>query len=446
MSVQQIECAVELRDRIAAGAVKAADVAKAAIERIEALEDSVRAFAWFDPAFVLTQAAELDRYRKTGRDLGPLHGVPVAIKDIIDTAKIPTENGSAVDAGRVPSRDAFVVARLKQAGALIMGKTVTTELAFMDPGVTRNPHNPDHTPGGSSSGSAAAVAAGMVPLAIGTQTAGSVIRPASFCGAFGFKPSFGMIPRTGILTQAPSLDTVGVFANSVAGAALLAETLAGYDEKDLATGTMPVPHLLAGAQSLPPVEPAIALVKPPGWENADKVMQDGFDELAGFLGENCIEVALPPHFDQHMQLRETVQLAELAKSYYRYSEQEKAIGPKVLQAIRSGAKIPVRDYLAARDWPAIYNAALEEILDRFDFILTPAAPGPAPKGLSDTGNPVFNGLWTFCGVPCITLPLMATPEGLPMGVQLVMRRGEDGRLLRNAAWLTRLVRSAQADG
>src|SRR5690606_29775901 len=227
--------AVELRDRIAGGALKAIEVAEACMTAIEAQEAEIGAWAHIDRAHVLDAARALDEYRSRGRPLGPLHGVPVAVADVIDTARMPTENGTGIDAGRRPGADAFVVRRLKGAGALIVGKTATTELAYRAPGKTRNPRNPAHTPGGSSSGSAAAVAAGMVPLSIGTQTLGSVIRSASFCGVVGFKPTFGAIPRSGVLAKAPPLDTVGVFAGSIAGAAMLGDCLYGYDAADPAT-------------------------------------------------------------------------------------------------------------------------------------------------------------------------------------------------------------------
>ena len=227
--------ALDLRDRIAAGATKAVEAVEACLARIEATEPEVQAWAWLEGAHALEQARALDARKGTGRALGPLHGVPVGIKDIIDTARIPTGNGTPIDAGRVPTRDAAIVARLRAAGAVIMGKTVSTELAYMHPGKTRNPHDPARTPGGSSSGSAAAVAAGMVPLAVGTQTGGSVIRPAAFCGTVGFKPTFGAIGRTGVLTQSPSLDTIGVFARDSADAALIADALFGHDPDDAAT-------------------------------------------------------------------------------------------------------------------------------------------------------------------------------------------------------------------
>ena len=287
-----------LRDRLASGAVKALDLAEACIARIEAREPDVQAWAWVDPDFARHQARALDAHRQAGRPIGPLHGLPVGLKDIIDTAKIPTENGCAQDAGRVPIIDAALVARLKAAGAVIMGKTVTTELAFLQPGKTRNPHNPAHTPGGSSSGSAAAVADGMVPLAIGTQTGGSVIRPASYCGITGYKPSFGAIPRTGVLMQSPTLDTVGVFARTPCDAAMFAEALWGHDAGDTATSPEPAPRLEEVAASDPPIRPLFAFVKPPGWEDADPQLHAAFDELTGTLGDQVFEVTLPRAFEE----------------------------------------------------------------------------------------------------------------------------------------------------
>lgn len=430
--------AVEMRDRLASGALRVAELAKACLDRIEAREETVQAWAWFDPEQVEKQAAALDRHRTSGRSIGLLHGLPVGIKDIIDTKGVPTENGTILDSGRVPVDDAFVTARLRQAGALIMGKTVTAELAYLGPGKTRNPHDPDHTPGGSSSGSAAAVADQMVPLAIGTQTGGSVIRPASYCGVVGYKPTFGSIPRTGVLSQSPSLDTVGVFGRTVEDAALLAESLFGHDPGDPATTPAPAPGLLSLAQSDPPVTPAIAFIRQPAWDDADPEMMEAFSELTDALGDICAEVDLPDPFAQALQLRECVNHAEMAKAYYHYEKRGRdRLSPQMLEALDDGNGILARDYLSARDWPTILNAGLEEIFQRFDAIVTPAAPGPAPKGLDSTGSSVFNGLWTFCGTPAVTVPLLAAESGLPIGVQLVARRGDDGRLLRTARWLIR---------
>jgi len=425
-----------LRDRLASGALGAQELVESYIARIEAREPEVGAWAWFDPEFARAQARTLDGYRRAGRPLGRLHGLPVGLKDIIDTARIPTENGCTHDKGRVPLHDAYVVERLKKEGAIIMGKTVTTELAYMHPGKTANPHNLAHTPGGSSQGSAAAVADGMVPLAIGTQTGGSVIRPASFCGVTGYKPTFGAIGRRGILTQSPTLDTVGVFASDPAGAALLAEVLFGYDADDAATALQPAPALHAAAVSAPPIPPVFGFVRPPGWENADPQMRDAFDELIGALGDQAFEMPLPAVFEHASEQRKLINFAEMSYHYYPYwRDATDQLGSVTCEAIEQGNKVPARDYLSAKDMPKLLNAALEELLTRCDVLLCPAAPGPAPKGLDTTGDPIFNGIWTFCGTPCVSVPLLTSLEGLPMGVQLVGARDNDARLMRTAQWL-----------
>ncbi len=424
-----------LRERMATGALKAAEVAEAYLAAIEAREETVRAFVWHDPDFVRHQAAELDRFRGTGRPLGRLHGLPVALKDIIDTAKIPTENGAAMDKGRIPKQDAWIVARLKAEGAVIMGKTVTTELAFMQPGPTTNPVNPAHTPGGSSSGSAAAVAAGMVPLAIGTQTGGSVIRPAAFCGVTGFKPSFGAIPRTGVLKQSQSLDTLGVFAHDAEDAALIAEVLFGHDPGDLATAPQPAPNLLQIAASDAPVAPTFAFVQMPGFEGAHPDTRAAFHELTGALGEQCFEAPLPNIYNDAAALRERINFAEMAQNYHRYDMPESGLSDKTRAALEKGRAVTAKEYLAALDWQRVLASGVDEILARADAILCPAALGPAPEGLASTGDAIFNGLWTYLGLPAVTLPLLQAESGLPMGVQLVGCKGDDARLLRTARWL-----------
>ena len=425
-----------LRDRLASGALDALALVESYIARIVEREPQVGAWAWFDPDFARAQARALDAHRRAGRPLGRLHGLPVGIKDIIDTARIPTENGCPLDAGRVPIRDAWIVARLKKEGAIIMGKTVTTELAFMHPGKTANPHNLAHSPGGSSQGSAAAVADGMVPLAIGTQTGGSVIRPASFCGVTGYKPTFGAIPRTGILPQSPSLDTVGVFASDPAGAALLAEVLFGQDDGDPATHTEPAPALLTATRTPPPLPPVFAFVKPPGWADADPALHAAFAELVAALGDQVFEVSLPDIFAEAAAQRQRVNMAEMAYHYYRYwRDGADRLGPATRAGIEAGNATAARDYLSARDVPRVLNAALEEIFNRCDAIICPAATGPAPRGHDTTGDPIFNGLWTFCGTPCLSLPLLIDAGDMPMGVQLVAARGNDTRLLRTAQWL-----------
>lgn len=435
--------ALDLRDQLNSGALRVTEVAEATLAAIETKEPDIGAWAWLDGDFVMRQARALEDLRATGRPMGPLFGLPVGVKDIIDTAGLPTENGTVLDAGRTPAKDAFLVAQLRRAGAMITGKTVTTELAFFAPGKTRNPRNTDHSPGGSSQGSAAAVAARMVPLAVGSQTSGSVIRPAAFCGIVGFKPSFGAIPRTGVLSQSPSLDTVGVFANSVEDAALIADCMFGYDSGDPDSLLQPAPRLLDVAQSEPPVMPALAFVRQPAWDDADSDTHAAFAELIDVLGEQCDEVELPEAFAAARSQHEIVNLAEIAKNYHAYEARGRdRLSSQMQAALDKGKAITARDYLAARDWPTVLNAGLEAIFDRYDAVLTPAAPGPAPKGLDSTGNPAFNVIWTFCGTPAITLPLLSAGNGMPMGVQLVGRRGEDGRLLRTARWLAaRLVES-----
>ena len=436
--------AVALRDRLATGAVSAEAVTLACLSRIAEAEPQVQAWAWLDGDAALDQARALDRLRQSGRAIGPLHGLPVGLKDIIDTRGIPTACGIASEAGRVPSEDAWIVARLKAAGAVILGKTVTTEGAFMQPSKTRNPHAPDHTPGGSSAGSAAAVAAGMVPLAVGTQTGGSVIRPASFCGVVGLKPSFGLIPRTGILTQSPFLDTVGVFARSVEDAALLAGVLAGHDPADPATEPRPDPRLLDIAQSKVPVTPMFALVRPPGWDDAHPDMRAALEELAEVLGDQCFEAPLIG-LDEVASIRQRINFAEMAKCYYALERRGRDTLSEVLKAaIDEGKAVLARDYLAALDWRALMTAALDPIFERCDAIICPAAPGPAP-GMETTGSAIFNGLWTLAGTPAVTIPAFSAANGLPMGLQLVGRRGEDARLLRTARWLAAHLETLSKD-
>ena len=440
--------AVALRDRLASGALRAGELAAACLDRIARCEPEVGAFAWLDGDDVMAQADRLDALRRSGRSTGPLHGLPVALKDIIDTRGIPTENGCALDRGRVPVEDAWVVARLKAAGAIILGKTVTTELAYLAPGKTRNPRAPGHTPGGSSSGSAAAVAAGMAPLAIGTQTGGSVIRPAAYCGVVGYKPSFGAIPRTGILTQSPSLDTVGVFAGNVADAALLAEVLFGHDPADRATVPAAPPRLLSTAQAAPPVAPTLAFVRLPGHEAAEAEMAAAMAELVAALGERCFEAPLPNAYAEAAAIRARINFAEMAKCYYGYEARGRdVLAPETLAALDEGKAVLARDYLAALDWPDVLYAGLAEILERCDAILCAATPGPAPAGLGSTGSAIFNGLFTLVGTPVVTLPLFEAADGRPMGVQLVGRRGDDARLLRTANWLsTHLATLEPEDG
>ncbi len=428
-----------------AGELSAVEYVGACLARIGEREDAVQAWTHLDPAYAVEQAEMVDAARASGRPTGPLHGLPVGVKDIFDTADMPTENGSVLNAGRTPAADAHVVSRLRAAGAVIMGKTVTTEFAVYGPGKTRNPNNPEHTPGGSSSGSAAAVADGMVPLAIGTQTNGSVIRPASFCGCVGFKPTHGLISRAGALKLSRALDHVGVFARDVADASLLADVLVGHDENDPDTRPHAPLRLFETAAGEPPLKPRFAFVKTAAWPQADAEAHAAFSEFAEFLGDACDEIPLPAPFEGAIDTLATIMNADLAKNLGRYFEHgRERISDVLTGMIENGRKVLAIDYQIALDWREVYYAGLSEIFDQYDAILTPATLGTAPKGLHATGSPAFCSLWSLTGVPAVTLPLMQGENGLPIGIQLVGPRNDDGRLLRAARWLAAHVEAADA--
>jgi Asp-tRNA(Asn)/Glu-tRNA(Gln) amidotransferase A subunit family amidase len=410
---------------------------EACLARIGEVDARVEAWAFLDPDHALAQARALDQLRLEGKPIGPLHGVPVGIKDIFDTADMPTENGSAICAGRTPSRDATVVALLRAAGAVIMGKTVTTEFAYFSPGKTRNPHNSEHTPGGSSSGSAAAVAANMVSLAIGSQTNGSTIRPAAYCGVIGFKPTHGLISRHRVFALSRTLDHVGLFARSIDDIALLAEQLVVYDDNDPDTRPRArIPFIQVAAEE-PPLAPMFAFIKTPMWERADEETKEGFAEIIEQLGSQVEEVELFPSAAEAWQWHQTIMAAEMAFNLEReWKNGRERLSEKLRAQIEHGREVRTADYLNAlsRIKP-IHESFVELYEQRYDAILTPAAPSAAPKGLSSTGDPAFCTLWTLCGMPCITLPLLQSADGLPIGVQLVGPRDGDARLLRTARWL-----------
>lgn len=434
---------VDLAEQLRDGAVSSEQVVVAHLERIEAVDGDIEAWAALDPDYALEQARAVDAIRASGMPCGPLHGMPVGVKDIFDTLDLPTENGTVIDAGRQPTEDAAVVAQLKQAGAVIMGKTVTTELACYGPGKTRNPHNSAHSPGGSSSGSAAAVAAHMVPLAIGTQTNGSVIRPAAYCGTVGYKPTHGMISRHGVLPISRQLDTVGVFARDLGGVAMLADALTAYDARDRDMHPRCRPHLFETASAEAPLDPVLAFAPTPIWEHASEDARGGFSELVEFLGENCDTIALPEPFERAIGWHRLIMCADIAKSFVGYAERGvDRLSPTLREMIDEGREVFAVDYNRAIEWIDVLNAGLNEVFDRYDAILTPATTGEAPAGLESTGSPMFCSLWTLCGVPAVTLPLLEGEHGLPIGGQLIGRRGDDGRLLRTARWLAQRAAAA----
>lgn len=407
---------------IRAGTLTSEQLVRDCLARIEEAEPTVRAWTFLDPQLALEQARAADRLQRSGAALGALHGLPVGVKDIFDTADMPTENGTVLHAGRRPAQDATVVARLRRAGAVILGKTVTTELAVYAPGKTTNPHDPRRTPGGSSSGSAAAVAARMVPLAIGTQTNGSVLRPASYCGVVGYKPSHGAIPRDGVLKQSSVLDHVGVFARTVEDCALVAGALSGVQ--------------LAPADGPLSAPPRIAFVQTPVWPNATPAAQAAFTAFVAARRDFVRELELPPHFDHALACHRTIMVADLANNFEReYATGRDRLSPTLREMIEEGQRVTGAAYSRACDTRAALRQELQAFFAGCDAILTPATAGSAPLGLASTGSPMFCTIWTLCGAPAISLPILRGEEGMPLGAQLVAAQGQDAQLLRVAKWL-----------
>ena len=349
--------ATQAGEKISKGEITSEELVQACLERVEQVDGAIEAWSYLNPDYALDQARKLDIIRQDGGPIGPLHGIPAGIKDIIDTAHIPTELGTPIHAGRVPFKDAWVVSRLRQAGAVIMGKTVTTELATYAPGKTKNPHDPNRTPGGSSSGSAAAVSSNMVPIALGSQTNGSIIRPAAYCGVFGFKPSFGMIPRTGVLTQSVPLDQLGVFARTTEDVALLTQVLAGYDVTDPSTTLRTPPLLLSVAAEEPPMPPKIGFVKTPVWDRADVMCREAHQELCETLGENIEEVELSPSFNHVFDHHKIVMEADIAYNY----EKEYETGKDLLSDSLRGQIERGKSYTAVAYQKAIAQQAILDV-------------------------------------------------------------------------------------
>ena len=318
-----------------------------------------------------------------------------------------------------------------------MGKTVTASLATGMPGVTANPHNPAHTPGGSSSGSAAAVASFMVPGAVGTQTNGSVIRPAAFCGVVGFKPSYGLISRTGILRQSPFLDQVGAFARSVEDVALLTEVMMGDDPLDPSTLCKgAVPPLLEVCRSEPPVVPRLAFLRTSRWSQLESDSKAGLEEVVDQIGGGVDEITMSEAFDSVWEALRTINCVEMATWYAKiYRDGEQYFRDDEKKMIEYGLSVSAVDYINAMESRAVANQMLDHYFDEYDAIIAPAALGEAPEGLESTGDPMFSTPWSFCGVPALSLPLLQGSSSLPMGVQLVGQRMDDARLLRTGTWM-----------
>jgi Asp-tRNA(Asn)/Glu-tRNA(Gln) amidotransferase A subunit family amidase len=335
-----------------------------------------------------------------------------------------------------------VVAKLRAAGAIIIGKTVTTEFAYYHPGPTRNPHDHARTPGGSSSGSAAAVAAEMVPLALGSQTNGSTIRPAAFCGVFAAKPSHGLISRAGVLQLSRKLDHVGAFARSLPDLALILEVIAGHDPADPDTELFAAPDFRAVQREPPPLPPRFAFVRTPVWDKAEDETKAAFEELGAALGPAVEPVDLPASWADAWEVHRTIMAVDMAHNLESLVARGRPSKP-LRDLLAHGRKVSAQQYLGALAQARRYAAGLSDIFDAYDAIITPAAPGVAPQGLGSTGDPVFCSLWTLTGLPSLSLPLFAGESGLPLGAQLVGPPGRDARLLRTATALIEMLRETK---
>jgi Asp-tRNA(Asn)/Glu-tRNA(Gln) amidotransferase A subunit family amidase len=428
--------AVELREHLVEGYSDIEELYAQLLDFAQGVDEGIHAFVNLDPTVVRLQAAHRKAERARAEPLGRLYGVPVGVKDIIDTLDFPTEFGSPIHAGRYAVADATVVARLRTAGAVVFGKTVTTEFATSVPGPTRNPHAPEHTPGGSSSGSAAAVAAGVVPLALGTQTNGSVLRPASYCGVYGFKPSRGLLPRTGVFEQSPSLDQLGVFARSIEDLALATEIMSGDDGHDPASRGQPPRALATICAADPPVEPKFCFVRTPWWDQIDAEAREAYEVFVEALPGIVVAAELPAVVERAVGWLKQVNEAELSFALQReFVNHPAQLHPELRERVEHGMHMPVVDYLTARDRIAHVAAAFDEYFEHFDAILCPAALGGAPQGLTSTGNPLMQTVWSFAGLPALSMPLLGISGGLPLGVQAVGALHNDGRLLRSCRWL-----------
>jgi Asp-tRNA(Asn)/Glu-tRNA(Gln) amidotransferase A subunit family amidase len=425
-----------LRNALATGQLDLEEYYKAWLASAVAREATLKAFVSIEEAQVLQQAEQLTRARKQSEALGPLFGLGVGVKDIIDVEGFPTGFGLASEAAAYPLRDSAIVRRLRSAGALIAGKTVTTPLASRAPSHTRHPIDPERSPGGSSSGSAAAVAAGLLPLALGTQTNGSVIRPAAFCGVPAFKPSFGLIPRTGTLIQSNTLDQIGVFARDLDGIAQVTECLMGEDGHDTASHRAPRLSLLAGLHDEWTRSPRFAVVIPPAIGEASEAMGAALHELLEFLGPAAERVQYDYLIEDCMDAHSVIHAAEIAHHYQPLLKRHSSLIPDgVLEQIKRGEEITASRYLAALALRERGRAAFQDTFDDFDVILSLSALDTAPATRDSTGDPRPCTPWSLLGFPALHVPLFVSEEGMPMGVQLVGAPWQDGRVLRAGQWL-----------
>ena len=429
--------AIEAASAIAAGDTSTVDLMSALLERSRELDPELRVWVTMDEELALETARLRDRELANEGPRGPLHGVPVGVKDIYYTRDMKTTACSAVLADFVPDYDSTAVAKLRQAGAIIMGKTVTTEFACGDPPPTRNPWNHEHTPGGSSSGSAVGVAANMLPVALGSQTAGSVLRPASFNGVVGLKPTFGRISRHGVVPVSASLDTMGHFGRTVEDVAALLSAMAGYDPADPGSADRSVPDYLAAAGRTP-IAPRIGLVRSFYWERASHETRDHADAVVERLasaGASVEDAKVSTDFDELLRAHRVLMTSEAADVHGDwFAEMADDYSPNVRGVIETGQKTSATSYLWAKTVQARYTSDTARSMRSFDVVLTPSTPTAAPRDLTSTGDPMFQTPFTFGGFPAITIPSGFDGLGMPLGIQLAAPYWHEEMLLSVAAW------------
>ena len=417
--------AVNALEMMQKGEITSEEYVTAFLDHIKNREPDVGAWIFLDPEMALQQAREADK-RRRDKSSGKLNGLPIGIKDIIDTKDMPTENGSLIHKDRRPPEDAHLVKLLRDAGAVIMGKCVTTEFALSAPGKTKNPKDLECTPGGSSSGSAAAVSDYMIPLAIGSQTGGSVLRPASFTGILGLKPTFGTISRSGMSPISERLDHPGIYANSIDDIRLVASVILSYDKKDL---DMDSNYSFRNASNLKkPLK--FAFIKGPVWGSGDQDMQEKIKQFVDNSNLEIASVELGDDFIEAARCHEIIMNGSISRSLANYYENNKSkLHPFTIARFEAGKSVSTNSYIDAIEKAKKMKQTLSEIFLKFDAIITPAAPGQAPRDLMNTGNAIFNGYWTMLGVPAISLPLLEGKDGLPIGIQVITSWNKEAELL-----------------
>ena len=426
----------ELVYKIKDAQITSEEICKKYIERINKFEKDVKAWAHFDEKLLLEKAIESDNNRRSGKVTGPLHGIPIALKDIIGTLDMPTECGTVIRKGKSYSQNAEIIDLLLSAGAIIMGKTATSELAYLGPSDTTNPHDYARTPGGSSSGSAAAVASCMAPLSIGSQTGGSVIRPASYCGVVGYKPTYGLISRNGVLKTSEKLDHIGVFGKSVEDVALLAKVLIKKDNYDSSTVHYSTENMLTETKKGPLFEPKFIFYKTKSWNLIEKKSRESFEYFIKSFKKNIEVFDTPSYFKDIHKYHQIIHETDLANNFSIYYKKYKKKLSKYMQdAILRGNKYTAKEYAEAIDFMQRSYNSYKEVFEDYHGVLTPSSPGVAPKGLKSTGTAEFNKVWSYLGTPCISLPLLQGENNMPLGVQLVGARYDDHRFLGVANWL-----------